>query len=180
MTISPISIENAEILLRLCRYPSLSVGRGVPPHGSPDEVLVELASGVALTDENGAWDDPNMASLVVLAVALLPSMLAFWRKMHPLEPLADEMARARRKFPGNTALFEALGEEFGELAREFEDWSKVVILNDEAVTFEARQVACVAERLAQEGTDMPSMHVIEAAKQIERLCRMVLAARAAS
>lgn len=170
-SLAPVNIESAEILLRLCNFPHLEVVLN-PSYDKPEDRYVALESGVALTDEDGSWDDPNVASLAVLAVNMLPSLIGFWRKMHSLEPLADEMARARRKFPLGTHLFEALGEEFGELAREF-DVKHVSMVTRADMEAEARQVACVAMRIAEEGTAIPDKRVLEFAKGLELLCREI-------
>jgi hypothetical protein len=63
-----------------------------------------------------------------------------------LHALADEVMRARRKFPGRMHLLAALNEETGELARAYLDAEGV-----DRVRAEALQVACVAMRIYEEG-----------------------------
>ena len=63
-----------------------------------------------------------------------------------VEDIAEEVVRARAKFPDNRHLLAALTEEVGELAQ--------AILQKkprEEVQKEARQVACVAIRIIEEG-----------------------------
>lgn len=92
-----------------------------------------------------------------------------------LDKLAEELGRARDKFPGTDCLFSALSEELGELARELDkptaeiDWARV-----EA---EARQVACVATRIATERFDPETEdHLVYAAAKIgENLARRHMA-----
>ncbi|KAF0234103.1 MAG: hypothetical protein FD177_1015 [Desulfovibrionaceae bacterium] len=83
-----------------------------------------------------------------------------------LDSLAKEIKRARAKFPGNAMLLEALGEEVGELARAF--------TGDGHVQAEAIQVACVAIRIATEGTTMPRPSVLALARELEALAREVM------
>jgi hypothetical protein len=63
-----------------------------------------------------------------------------------LDDLDDEVIRARRKFPGNRFLLCALGEELGELAT-----ALLQRQGRDRVIKEARQVACVALRILEEG-----------------------------
>ena len=60
--------------------------------------------------------------------------------------LAEELVRARDKFPGNALLLAALVEEVGELAR-----ALLQRQGKEQVRKEALQVACVAVRIYEEG-----------------------------
>jgi hypothetical protein len=60
--------------------------------------------------------------------------------------LAEEVGRARAKFPQNRHMLAALVEEVGELAKALLEGE----LN-EAIRAEALQVACVAIRIAEEG-----------------------------
>lgn len=62
-----------------------------------------------------------------------------------LAPLAEEMVRARSKFPGPRLLGSALAEEVGEMA---DAWLK---MDPAHCRKEALQVACVAMRIHQEG-----------------------------
>jgi NTP pyrophosphatase (non-canonical NTP hydrolase) len=60
--------------------------------------------------------------------------------------VAEEMMRAREKFPSNEHLLAALTEEVGELAQAFiqkKPWDEI--------RGEAMQVACVAMRIMEEG-----------------------------
>jgi len=60
--------------------------------------------------------------------------------------VADEVCRARKKFPSNQHLLAALGEEYGELCKAYlENEGK------DRVYAEAKQVACVAIRIMEEG-----------------------------
>jgi len=60
--------------------------------------------------------------------------------------LANEVRRAREKFPGSRFLLAALTEELGEVAR-----ALLQRQGKERVRKEALQVACVAMRLFEEG-----------------------------
>ena len=60
--------------------------------------------------------------------------------------LAEEVARARAKFPGNRFMLAALTEEVGELAR-----ALLQRQGADRVRAEALQVACVAIRIFEEG-----------------------------
>jgi hypothetical protein len=60
------------------------------------------------------------------------------------EALAQEIARCRKKFPGNRFLLAALVEEVGELAE------ALFAGSDEEIRKEALQVACVALRIYEE------------------------------
>lgn len=62
--------------------------------------------------------------------------------------LAEEVMRARQKFPGRRFLLAALTEEVGELAKAYLQRE-----GDEAVRKEALQVACVAMRIYEEGDE---------------------------
>jgi hypothetical protein len=62
-----------------------------------------------------------------------------------LGDLAEELVRARRKFPGNDHLTVALGEEFGELCR-----AQLQRKGRDEIRKEALQVACVAMRIYEE------------------------------
>ncbi len=62
-----------------------------------------------------------------------------------LADVADEVVRARRKFPGNRFLLAALTEEVGELAK-----ALLQAKSHEEVQIEARQVAAVAIRIIEE------------------------------
>lgn len=66
-------------------------------------------------------------------------------KVSTLGDIAEEVLRARGKFPGNRFLLVALVEEVGELAES--------IFNGDAdhIAKEATQVACVAIRIREEG-----------------------------
>ena len=65
-----------------------------------------------------------------------------------LTPLAQELGRARTKFPANQYLFEALAEEIGEMGDAF------LLYGDcEKSRCEALQVACVAMRIYLEGVN---------------------------
>ena len=60
--------------------------------------------------------------------------------------VCEEVGRARKKFPSNQHLLAALGEEYGELCEAFlENQGK------DRVYSEAKQVACVAIRIMEEG-----------------------------
>lgn len=60
--------------------------------------------------------------------------------------LAEEILKAREKFPGNRYLLAALVEEVGELAKAYLQRE-----GKEAIRKEALQVACVAMRIYEEG-----------------------------
>lgn len=60
--------------------------------------------------------------------------------------LAEEMVRAREKFPANALLLAALAEEMGELAK-----ALLQREGSDRVRKEALQVACVAMRIYEEG-----------------------------
>jgi hypothetical protein len=62
--------------------------------------------------------------------------------------LAEEVCRAREKFPKNGHMLAALAEEIGELAKALLEGEP-----NEAIRMEALQVACVAIRIAEEGDD---------------------------
>lgn len=63
-----------------------------------------------------------------------------------VEDLAEEMVRAREKFPGNDHLTVALGEEYGELCQ-----AQLQRKGREQIRKEALQVACIAMRIYEEG-----------------------------
>ncbi len=63
-----------------------------------------------------------------------------------LSSLAEELQRARTKFPGNDLLTIALGEEFGELCQ-----AQLQRKSRDEIRKEALQVACVAIRIYEEG-----------------------------
>ena len=89
--------------------------------------------------------------------------------IHPmLRPLAEEMAHARTKFPSNDYLFEALGEEIGEMAAAFESEGDTKHARKEAL-----QVACVAMRIYFEGpTSMPGdERTLPAMRNLENMAR---------
>lgn len=67
-------------------------------------------------------------------------------KSWTMQALADEISRARTKFPGNAHLTVALGEEFGELCR-----AQLQQKSRDEIREEALQVACVALRIYEEG-----------------------------
>lgn len=60
--------------------------------------------------------------------------------------VAEEVMRARDKFPGNKFLLAALVEEVGELAQ-----AMLQKKSPEEIRREATQVACVAVRIIEEG-----------------------------
>jgi NTP pyrophosphatase (non-canonical NTP hydrolase) len=60
--------------------------------------------------------------------------------------VAEEVMRARAKFPSNEHLLAALMEEVGELAKALLEGESV-----ERIRAEAAQVACVAVRIIEEG-----------------------------
>lgn len=62
-----------------------------------------------------------------------------------VEDLAEEIVRARKKFPSNRFLLAACAEELGELAEAFADKDQAGIAK------ESRQTACVAMRINEEG-----------------------------
>lgn len=68
--------------------------------------------------------------------------------MDSFQPLADELTRARIKFPSNQYMFAALAEEIGEMA---EAWLKEG--DTPHARKEALQVACVAMRIYTEGVN---------------------------
>jgi hypothetical protein len=86
---------------------------------------------------------------------------------HAIARLVDELERARALHPGNALLFEALGEEVGELARALGG-------GDGDVITEAVQVACVAIRIASEGTTGPRHDVMVLATHLEEVSRRIL------
>lgn len=66
--------------------------------------------------------------------------------LHTMQDIMDEVKKARSKFPDNHKLLAALMEEVGELAQAY--------LQDkplEEIYKEAKQVACVAIRIMEEG-----------------------------
>ena len=63
-----------------------------------------------------------------------------------IQALAEEIVRARTKFPGNALLTVALGEEFGELCQ-----AQLQRKSRKEIRKEALQVACVALRIYEEG-----------------------------
>lgn len=66
--------------------------------------------------------------------------------------LAEEICRAREKFPKNAHMLAALVEEVGELAKALLEGEP-----NEDIRKEALQVACVAIRIAEEGdADYPN------------------------
>lgn len=84
-------------------------------------------------------------------------------RIRELQPLADELARARAKFPGNNYLIDALAEELGEASRSGKE--------GEAGNVEWLHVACVAIRLYAEGTPhdaTPVLALFEAAEMMGR------------
>lgn len=85
-----------------------------------------------------------------------------------LMPLAEEMAKARRKFPANQYLMSALAEEVGELAEAY-----MIEPNSAAMRKEALQVACVAMRIVTEGcnTEGESLEVLQAMMALEPTSR---------
>jgi hypothetical protein len=76
-----------------------------------------------------------------------------------MRKLIAEVARARRKFPGNSLLLAALFEEGGELAKELLQRGGKTRVQKEAL-----QVACVAMRIYEEG-DATFDHVTDAQAQ---------------
>lgn len=66
--------------------------------------------------------------------------------MSARDMIADELLRARTKFPGNTHLTHALTEEVGELAK-----AQLQRRPRSEVVAEAVQVACLAIRIIEEG-----------------------------
>jgi hypothetical protein len=60
--------------------------------------------------------------------------------------LAQEIVRAREKFPSSSGRFAALGEEFGELSKAFLEGEGASRIRAEAI-----QVACTAMRIYEEG-----------------------------
>ncbi len=89
-----------------------------------------------------------------------------------LADMLDEMKRARTKFPSRAALFTALCEEVGELARELDGPT----MDPARVRAEALQVACVAMRIATEGIapETESEATRMAAILLERIARAYL------
>jgi NTP pyrophosphatase (non-canonical NTP hydrolase) len=88
--------------------------------------------------------------------------------MQELVPLAQELVRARTKFPDNQYMLTALAEEIGEMA---EAWMENP---DSSMTRkEALQVACVAMRIVTEParTDGECLKVVKAMKALEPLSR---------
>jgi hypothetical protein len=85
---------------------------------------------------------------VTLSADIARSILANVPRLRPesVQALANEMIRARLKFPKNTHLQVALAEEVGELAKAHLEGSA-----SEAIQLEALQVACVAMRIYEEG-----------------------------
>lgn len=67
-----------------------------------------------------------------------------------LQPLADETARARAKFPSSKMLFAALAEEVGELG------NAALFESTDRIRAEALQVANVAWRIYSEDFDLRS------------------------
>ncbi len=63
-----------------------------------------------------------------------------------LEDISDEVCSARTKFPGNAKLLAALTEEVGELAQ-----AMLQRKSAQYIYKEAKQVACVAIRIMEEG-----------------------------
>ena len=96
-----------------------------------------------------------------------------------LEALRQELSRARAKFPGSAKRFEALCEEVGELAREF-DVPAPGDINQFRLRHESIQVACVAIRLATEETIAPDACILDMAKKLELLARSIQAEQEAT
>ena len=89
-----------------------------------------------------------------------------------LRPLAEEMVRARTKFPGPRVLGSALAEEVGEMA---DAWLR---MDPTHCRKEALQVACVAMRIHQEGNVGigESMEILKLMAALEAPARAYLGA----
>ena len=85
-----------------------------------------------------------------------------------VQPLMEELIRARTKFPANRYLMTALAEEIGEMA---DAWLQEP--TSPHARHEALQVACVAMRIAMEGADPvgESPDVLRALQGLEPLAR---------
>lgn len=97
-------------------------------------------------------------------------------KIQNLEDLAEEIMRARTKFPRGNDLTLALLEEVEELLTELD---RTEGKTDARVLAEALQVACVAIRLAEEGDptwkDGPeTIAAVEASREVGLLARRIL------
>lgn len=99
------------------------------------------------SDEKG-YATPARVRLLcdaLVAAMVIPHRDTRCPSMDSLSDLADEVIRARKKFPDHVFLFTALVEEVGELARAFIQKQGV-----DRVRAEALQVACVAMRIYEE------------------------------
>lgn len=79
LNVTPELVTEAFLLLKERHFPQLEVVLN-PSHDKPEDRYVAFDSGVALTDEEGSWDAPDMARLVVLAVNMLPELIQIYRE----------------------------------------------------------------------------------------------------
>jgi hypothetical protein len=114
------------------------------------EALHLAAAAVRLCEEG----DPSFDGLTDAEAFGVPSSPSRLPDPKTIKALANEIARARAKFPGSRFMLAALGEEFGEACDALVDGSLPELARREAL-----QVACCAIRLYEEGD--PSMPAAE-------------------
>jgi hypothetical protein len=114
------------------------------------EVHVNISEAQVKRDAKGGYEKGRSRKVKMIEwtyemqVQELPGVPAV--RVETLEELAAEINRARKKFPRNTLLYTALGEEFGELGKALLQEG-----NGPSARREALQVACVALRILEEG-----------------------------
>lgn len=138
-------------------------------HGSDSDEAAEREIGIFFPTEDRATTISDVAGKPAPpapAPVLLPSPVT-------LADVADEVRRARTKFPGGRFLLAALAEEVGELA-------EAIVAKDRDDTFaEAIQVAAVAIRIAEEGDDTTYQidALIQLVASVGRVARYLLQRR---